>query len=62
MDMHSTGATEATKVMGCYLVEDSNFLVQRGAEGLLQVDELQHTARSGMIDEGGTDSKPDRSA
>lgn len=48
--------------MGCYLVQDSNFLVQGGAEGLLQVDELQHIGRSVMIGEGGTDSKPDRSA
>ena len=62
MNMHSPGAIEATKVMGCYLVQDSNLLVQGGAEGLLQVDKLQHTARSAMIGEGGTDSKPDRSA
>lgn len=60
--MHSPGATEAIKVMGRYLVQNSNFLVQRGAKGLLQVDELQHIVRSVMIGEGGTDNKPDRSA
>lgn len=27
----------------CYLVQDSNLLVQGGAEGLLEIDELQRT-------------------